>query len=350
MVRASVIWLNYNSMRFIDIALRSLESFLNLDFDGYELIVVDNASGDGSFEVIRKYIDEHGRGVKVRVIRNDGNLGYAGGMNVGWEARDPESKYVAFANNDLIATPESLAKLIEHMDGDEKIGAVSGLIYYPDGRTICTAGGSIDELWVVKGICNELTTDECPGIDKEYYITFSSGEYMVVKVNAIRDAIPSGKPFIDETFLYLDDDLLGLMLWNRGYEVKYAPINAGTHYAGKTTKGFLRDFYQTRAATALSYIAKTRYSNTMIGALHNLRRYAYILIDRIKYQGFIDGMRLGKILLERIGKLNLYCAPYREVTLSEAINELLLIRYHSSKAYAVRPNELKMKNYATKEC
>lgn len=45
------------------------------------MIVVDNASSDGSFEVIKKYVEEHGRGVRVKVIRNDRNLGYAGGMN-----------------------------------------------------------------------------------------------------------------------------------------------------------------------------------------------------------------------------------------------------------------------------
>ncbi|WP_054855779.1 glycosyltransferase [Vulcanisaeta sp. JCM 16161] len=124
MVKASVIWLNYNSMGFIDIALRSLESFLNLDFGDYELIVVDNASTDGSFERIKRFVEERRpSNVRVKVIRNDRNLGYAGGMNIGWDARDPDSKYVAFANNDLITTPESLTKLIEHMEGDEKVGA-----------------------------------------------------------------------------------------------------------------------------------------------------------------------------------------------------------------------------------
>ncbi len=119
-----MIWLNYNSMGFIDIALRSLESFLNLDFGDYELIVVDNASTDGSFERIKRFVEERRpSNVRVKVIRNDRNLGYAGGMNIGWDARDPDSKYVAFANNDLITTPESLTKLIEHMEGDEKVGA-----------------------------------------------------------------------------------------------------------------------------------------------------------------------------------------------------------------------------------
>jgi glycosyltransferase involved in cell wall biosynthesis len=43
---------------FIDIALRSIESALRLDFDDYEVIVVDNASGDGSFERIRRFVEE----------------------------------------------------------------------------------------------------------------------------------------------------------------------------------------------------------------------------------------------------------------------------------------------------
>jgi len=50
MVKASLIWLNYNSLGFMDIALKSIESVLNLDFNNYEVIIVDNASSDGSFE------------------------------------------------------------------------------------------------------------------------------------------------------------------------------------------------------------------------------------------------------------------------------------------------------------
>jgi glycosyltransferase involved in cell wall biosynthesis len=49
MVKAPLIWFNYNSSGFIDIALRSIESALRLDFDDYEVVIVDNASDDGSF-------------------------------------------------------------------------------------------------------------------------------------------------------------------------------------------------------------------------------------------------------------------------------------------------------------
>jgi glycosyltransferase involved in cell wall biosynthesis len=84
MVRASLIWLNYNSSGFIDIALRSIGSALSLDFDDYEVIVVDNASSDGSFERIRKFIEEKKPcNVRVKFVRSDANRGYAGGMNLG---------------------------------------------------------------------------------------------------------------------------------------------------------------------------------------------------------------------------------------------------------------------------
>ena len=67
MVKASLIWLNYNRLSLMDIALKSIESVLNLDFDDYEVVIVDNASSDGSFERIRKFVEEKKPGgVRVR--------------------------------------------------------------------------------------------------------------------------------------------------------------------------------------------------------------------------------------------------------------------------------------------
>lgn len=261
MVLVSVVWLNYNSMGFRDIMLQSLDSFMNLDFDNYELIIVDNASNDGSFELIKKHIEEtRPSNLRVKFVRSDSNLGYAGGMNLGWDARDPETKYVAFVNNDFIAEPESLRGLIEAMDGDEKIGAVSGLIYFGDGRTIYSAGGYVNETWTGGGICHGALPGDCPGMNKEHHVTYADGAYMVVRVDAVKNAMPHGKPFINETYLYLDDSLLGLVLWNKGYKVKYIPIKAGRHYASMTTRGLTSLYYGYRATMALLMILRTRYS------------------------------------------------------------------------------------------
>jgi GT2 family glycosyltransferase len=329
MVRASLIWLNYNSSGFIDIALRSIESALSLDFDYYEVIIVDNASSDGSFERIRKFIEEKKPGnVRVKFVRSDANRGYAGGMNLGWEARDPGTKYVAFLNNDLILEPNSLRELVNYMEGDDKIAAANGLIYLGDGGRIYSAGGYATDHWDFDDICRGATEHECPGINKPHYITYADGAYMLVKAEAIRRTCPDGKPFIDETFLYIDDDLLGLVLWNRGYKVAYIPIKSGYHYANLTTKPVI-NYYGLRANTALIMLLDTRFS--WVKPFYLFRRdfgYKVLCLFRDEYckahRGFLDGKRLANVVRERLGfRLDLYKAPHVRVK----ITDLILLNY-----------------------
>lgn len=318
MVSASVVWLNYNSANFMDIVLRNLESFLDLDFDDYELIIVDNASTDGSFERIRRFIEERRvSDVRVRIIRNDKNLGYAGGMNVGWETRDPDSKYVAFVNNDLVATPDSLAKLIEYAESDERIAATSGLIYYGDGKTIYAAGWAVDNILTSIGICAGRGLTDCATSNKPYPVTYADGSYMVVKVNVIKAAGFDGKPFIDETFLYADDALLGIRLWNLGYSSYYVPAEAGIHHASLTTRstGFIK-YYPLRAKFIMYAMVRTTHDNLTPIYYTRIRWTSQILCNAsfdqycTIYKAVIDGWELGLKLRSKYGSLKLNKAPH----------------------------------------
>ena len=318
MVSASIVWLNYNSASFIDIVLSSLESFLNLDFNDYELIIVDNASTDGSFERIKRFLEERRvSDVRVRIIRNDKNLGYAGGMNVGWEARDPDSKYVAFVNNDLVATPESLAKLVEYMEGDDRVGAVSGLIYYPDRKTIYSAGWSTDDILTALNICGKTDLANCPTAGKPHEVTYADGAYYLVRVDAVKRFGFDGKPFIDETFLYADDALLGIRLWNFGYATHYVPVEAGIHYASLTTKttGLIK-YYPLRAKFIAYAFIKTVYYDTVPMYYTRIKASSWLLC-RIglkqyctMYRAVTDGWKLGLKLRDRYGFLDLNKAPH----------------------------------------
>jgi len=319
MVKVSLIWLNYNSSGFIDIALRSIESALRLDFDGYEVVIVDNASSDGSFERIRKFVEEKKPGnVRVKFVRSDANRGYAGGMNLGWEARDPEAKYVAFLNNDLILQPNSLRELVDYMEGDEKLAAANGLIYHGNSERICTAGGYGTDHWIFGNICRGIFKYECPGVNKSHYVTFASGAYMIINTEIVRKVSPEGKPFIDETFLYLDDVLLGLILWNRGYKVAYVPVASGYHYGSLSTR-YVANYYSRRARTALIRLLNTRFS--WIKAIYLIRlSIGYKLLDLLSkygkaYKAYQDGIYLAQILRDKLGFiLNLHKAPYVRVS------------------------------------
>ena len=277
---------------------------------------MDNSSNDGSFEAIKKYIEGYGSGkAKIKVVRSDVNRGYSGGMNLGWSARDPESKHVAFLNNDLIVKPNSLREIVEFMEAEEDVGAASGLIFFGDGRTVYSAGGVVTELWYAGGICWNVPCPECHGKGRPQYVTYADGAYMVVRTSAIKRACPNGKPFIDEAFLYFDDYVLGLLLWNRGYKVKYYPVEAGLHYAHRTVKP-VSDYYAARAGVALMAVVETRFK-AMVPAFLLRRLVAYSLMcatssarSRAFIRAVYDGLRLGSFAKRKVGTLSLYRAPY----------------------------------------
>ncbi|MDW8036209.1 MAG: glycosyltransferase, partial [Candidatus Korarchaeum sp.] len=143
----SIVWLNYNSSKFFNIVLKSLEAIVDMDYpkDKYELIVVDNGSVDGSFECIVKFLEGKGT-LRSKIVRLNRNLGFTGGANVGFSARDPESKYIVLLNNDAIPMKHSLTTMVEYAEKYDKVAALNGVILQYDGRLIDTAGNLIDEL------------------------------------------------------------------------------------------------------------------------------------------------------------------------------------------------------------
>ncbi len=89
-----------------------------------ELVVVDNASRDGS----TKTLAEQG----VRVLRNPRNLGFAAACNQG--ARASTAPYLAFVNPDVLLEPETLARLLAKIRPRREIGLIGACLYDAEGR------------------------------------------------------------------------------------------------------------------------------------------------------------------------------------------------------------------------
>ena len=109
----TVIVLNYNGNQFIRACLDSLCSQSHKDL---EILVVDNGSTDGSFEFVSENYPQ------VVAIRNEKNLGFAEGNNIG--IRDALSRgadYVLLLNNDTMSEPDAIEKMIEAFRLDGKI-------------------------------------------------------------------------------------------------------------------------------------------------------------------------------------------------------------------------------------
>lgn len=130
---ASIVVVSYNTAAHIEACLLSL---LELHYPGQiEIIVVDNASTDGSVELVRKRFPD------VELVELPDNKGFAGGASVGMYMASGD--IVATVNPDVKLHPNWLRAVAETL-APPTVGIVGSKIFYPDGKTIQHAGGTID--------------------------------------------------------------------------------------------------------------------------------------------------------------------------------------------------------------
>ena len=129
-VKASVIVLSYNGAAYLSDCLQAV---LQQDYPDFEVIVVDNASTDGSAELVAEQFP------MVRLIRNTRNLGFGGGNNVGLRAA--KGDILVLLNQDTVVHTGWLAAVATAL-ADPTIGIVGCKMLYPDG-TIQHAGAAV---------------------------------------------------------------------------------------------------------------------------------------------------------------------------------------------------------------
>ncbi len=125
----SAIVVNFNGRRFIG---KCLESILNQSYGVHEVIVVDNASDDGSVE----HLKEHFPGIKVIRLRE--NIGFAGANIEGLKHADGE--YIMLLNNDAEAGKDCLAGLAAAMKSNPAVGICASKVLVHGQEVIDSAG------------------------------------------------------------------------------------------------------------------------------------------------------------------------------------------------------------------
>ncbi|MDP8979894.1 MAG: glycosyltransferase family 2 protein [Acidobacteriota bacterium] len=113
--RVSVTVVTYNSGRFIK---RCLESVLLQKFANKEIIVIDNASTDGTVDILEQFED------RCRIVYNDENIGFAAAQNQAIQLSD--SDWVLTLNPDVLLLPNFIQALVDAGQMDPKVGTVCG--------------------------------------------------------------------------------------------------------------------------------------------------------------------------------------------------------------------------------
>jgi len=219
-VKLSIIIVNYNVKEFLQNLLHSIEkAALNIS---HEIIIVDNASDDGSVELIRNKFPS------VKLIANTENLGFGKANNQALEIAD--GKYLLLINPDTIVS--------------EDTGLAGCKILNPDGTLQLACRRSFPGPWTsfckVTGLSNlfprgklfaryNLTyLDE----DQTYEVDAISGSFMMMK----KETYDKVGGFDEEFFMYGEDLDLCYRIQQEGFKVYYVHTTQIIHYKGESTK------------------------------------------------------------------------------------------------------------------
>jgi GT2 family glycosyltransferase len=214
-MKTSVIVLTWNGTAHVEPCLNAL---LGQDPPASEVIVVDNASTDGTADLVAR------RFPSVQLIRNRRNLGFAAGNNVGLEAAT--GNLLVLLNQDTRVHPGFLAGLAAAFD-DPTVGLAGCKLLYPDG-TIQHAGAHVRGPRGETEHHGHLEPDD-GRFDAKTDSEFVTGAALGISRQALAEIGP-----LDEAFApaYYEDVDWCFRARNAGWRVVYVPEAVVTHYEG----------------------------------------------------------------------------------------------------------------------
>ena len=240
----SIIIVNYNGIQHLDACLRSL---VQQDYaaDRVDIIMVDNASADGSQAFVRA------RFPQVRIIQNESNMGFAPAVNQA--ARAASADYIALINNDAYAAPSWLRRMVEVAERrkGEGVACVAARILDWYGKLVDFDGSGVSFYGYGGQRHFRLPADRVQV--REGPLLFACGGAMLCDRRVFLEA----GCFDEAYFMYFEDVDFGWRLWVLGYQVWMAPEAVIFHrHHGSSGRAQAHQKYTLFERNALATIVK----------------------------------------------------------------------------------------------
>lgn len=212
---ASLIVVNFNGAGRL---VPCVESLLRECDPTREVVLVDNASSDGSPAEIDALAERH---AGLVVIRNAENLGYAGAVNVALPRC--RGRYVGVLNMDLEAEPGWLGPIVDFLDAHPQVGAANPLLALMDGEQLNAAGQDVHVTGL--GFNRGLGQPRASVGSEPFPVCGIQGAAFVVR----RELLERMGGMDDTGFLYHEDVNLSWLLRLMGYDLYCVPASAVRH-------------------------------------------------------------------------------------------------------------------------
>jgi GT2 family glycosyltransferase/lipopolysaccharide/colanic/teichoic acid biosynthesis glycosyltransferase len=230
----SVIIVSYNVRDFLQHALQSIQRALK-DIPA-EIFVVDNASMDGSPQLIRKNFPQ------LNLIENTKNLGFSAANNIA--LKKSSGKYVVLINPDTVVQEDTFTALLSFMENNPDAGAATCKILNPDGSFSVDSRHSIPTpmtaFWKQVGFNKLFPKSKIFGRynltyldeNKSYPVDAISGSFMFIR----QDVFAKVGLLDEDFFMYCEDIDFCHRINKSGWKIYYFPNTSIIHYKGESTR------------------------------------------------------------------------------------------------------------------
>lgn len=255
----SIVILNYRAAGLVKQCVKTIGLYPT--DCSYEVIVVDNDSGDGIGSILAENFPD------VKFIPSPGNIGYAAGNNLGIE--QARGRYVLIMNPDITVRPGSIDGMVRFMDSNPDVGVMGPRLLHPDGsmdhscyrfprwttpiyRRTPLGKTSIGRNEVGRYMMEDYDHHESRDVD------WLLGAVLMVRKSAM-DKV--GK-LDDRYFLYFEDTDWCRRFWKAGYRVVYYTGVSMVHYHARLSAqvpwmfGFMSRSTRTHISSCVKYFRK----------------------------------------------------------------------------------------------
>ena len=276
----SIIVVNWNGRGLLARCLQCVESTVKQV--RYEVIVVDNASTDGSQDMMKRDFPN------VRLIENTQNVGFAAANNQGMEIA--QGRFVLLLNSDAFVKDGTVDTMVAFMDAHPEAGMAGCKLLYDDGRLqrSCTSFPSLaTELYSAIKLDKLLPKSPIFGKYRLSYWNFDDirevdvimGAFMMVR----REAIDQVGAMDASYFMYSEEVDWCYRFKNQGWKILYYPEVEAIHLWGGTSKQVQLEMFVQMYQSRIHFFRK------------NYGRFSVFLLKILLYLNCVLRVGLGRI-------------------------------------------------------
>jgi GT2 family glycosyltransferase len=296
----SVVIVGWNAKQYLEMVLDSLGA--NPPRRSMEILVVDNASTDGSSEMMKAKFPG------VRILRSEENLGFSKGNNLA--IGECEGRYIALVNPDVVVLPGCLDALADFLDEHPNVGNVGPRVLNPD-MTLQVSCRQFPSIWnnlcSAAGLSTAFKNSRIFSGERMCFSPHDRTTPVDILVGCFsmirRETFDAVGLLDDDLFMYGDDLDWCKRCWNAGWEVVFYPGAFAIHYGGKTTASYPVRFAVAQQRSILHYWSKHHGFWGVLGIrsvmmFHHLVRYLFaVLASAVRRQQSLARIQVSRACL-----------------------------------------------------